>query len=75
MAHDQIFTSKECKFNHYGLVSYRIEIDLSMPLRPLQRHIWTRDDGTEEVQEWILSAKTTASNLVADGWSQIKPSA
>ena len=51
-----IYVSKPFPFPHYDLVSGRIEVDLTHHFRPLQRHIWTRADGIEDVESdaWIL---------------------
>ena len=66
-----IFQSKDFKFPHYGLKAGRIEIDLSVPERPLQRHIWIREDGSEDAEKWIASIRDTPERLLAKGWTQI----
>lgn len=66
------FTCPETKYGHYGMASYRIELDISEPSRPLQRHIWTRDSGEIETQDWIPTFRVDASKLLARGWKPIK---
>ena len=63
--------SKDFPFPHYGLVSGHIEIDLTEPRRPMQRHIWKREDGTKDVEQWIDTIRDTAERLLARGWRRI----
>lgn len=65
-----IFTSKATAYGHYGLASYQIEVDLTDPRRPLQRHIWTHDDGVVEAEPWIPTINETPAHLLAMGWTQ-----
>ena len=69
----QIFTSREMPYGHYGLRSFRIEVDLTEHHHPLQRHIWTRDDGSVDAEEWVRSIPDTPERLIANGWSAVEP--
>jgi hypothetical protein len=67
-----IYRSKQFDFPHYGLISGHIEIDNSFPLRPLQRHIWTRQDGSEDAEEWISTIRVQPEEqLLAKGWTKL----
>ncbi len=44
--------SREVEYPHYGQRSYHIEIRQDGPIAH-QRHVWTREDGWVEVDEWI----------------------
>lgn len=66
-----IYTSKPFAFPHYGLVAGRIEIDLAHEQRPLQRHIWTRADGTIDAEKWIPTIRATPESLLAKGWKLV----
>jgi hypothetical protein len=66
-----IYTTDRKPYPHFGYTAYRIEVDASVPQRPLQRHIWTRADGTEEAEAWILSPGTKVERLIADGFTPI----
>lgn len=66
-----IFVSKQNAFPHYEGrhgVAYRIEIDLTQPQRPMQRHIWVMADGSERPDAWIASLRDTPENLLARGY-------
>lgn len=66
-----IYTTKNIAYGHYGMAAYRIEIDNTLPVAPLQRHIWTRDDGTEMTEEWIRSIRQSPERLLASGYTAI----
>ena len=68
----QIYTTKEIEFGHYGYKSYRIERDLSFQYKSYQRHVWIRDDGSIEENEWIESVLETPEQLVFRGYSKVK---
>lgn len=54
----------------------RIEVDLTHPWIPMQRHIWTYHDGKEWVEDWIKSLpNTTAEKLLGRGWKHVSHSA
>lgn len=72
---EMILTSKETGFDHYGCASYRIEVDYTDPHFPRQRHIWTRADGTQDVEPWVRSIFVPTHQLLASGWTEIKESA
>jgi hypothetical protein len=65
-----IYTSRPFKFPHYGLVSGRIQVDLTHSVRPLQRHIWTRADGSEDAEPWIATIRETEERLLANGFTR-----
>lgn len=65
------YTTEEIAYGHYGAKAYRIEMDIDVPARPLQRHIWTLDDGSVKVEEWIASIRQTPEQLLAKGWSKV----
>ena len=49
-----IYRSQEKSYGHYGYRSYHIEgREISGTWQ--QRHIWTLDDGSIEIEEWIAS--------------------
>jgi hypothetical protein len=68
-----ILTTSEVPYPYYGMRSYRIEIDLSERHHPLQRHIWTREDGTVDVQEWIRTIPETKEGALQRGYRVIQP--
>jgi hypothetical protein len=57
------YTTAEIAYSHYGNVSYRIELDLSNPHRHMQRHIWTRETGEVEAQDWIDAGRISERDL------------
>lgn len=67
-----IMTTRTMPFGHYGYAAYRIEMDLTNPHAPLQRHIWTHDDGRIEAEGWIRSSgHMTAAELERQGWKAV----
>lgn len=52
------------------VAGYRIEVDNTFLLKPLQRHIWTFRDGTSRTEEWILSVKQTNEQFEKNGWGR-----
>lgn len=66
------YTTKTHSYPHYGMAAYRIEIDISEPLRPLQRHIWTRADGSVDEEAWIATIRTSPDKLIATGYSLVE---
>lgn len=65
----EIYTSKDCPFNYYGFLTYRIEIDLTNNHVPLQRHIWTKNDGSKREDEWVPTGlNQTKDKLLKEGW-------
>lgn len=73
MPETAIFKSKQQPFPHYEGghgVAYRIEIDLTIPQRPMQRHIWIMADGSEQVEDWIASLHETPENLLSRGYER-----
>lgn len=66
------YTTDEIPYPLYGQRSYRIEKDLSDPHRPLQRHIWTRDNGEVYVEEWIRSLSRGHEDEIAHGYRPIE---
>ena len=58
-----IYTTQDIPFGHHGFTHYRIEIDTGNSRQHFQRHIWTRDDGSEDVNDWITSFQHTAKDL------------
>lgn len=44
--------SREVEYPHYGQRSYHIEIRRDGPIAH-QRHVWTRADGSVDVEDWI----------------------
>lgn len=67
-----IFTSPEIPFNHYDFKSYRIEIDMTQPRVPLQRHIWTNSNGTMQRDEWVGSVVQTEKDLIERGFTEVR---
>lgn len=65
------FTTKEQPYTHYGMKSYRIEVDLTNKHNPLQRHIWTDSDGVVEIGEWILTSYDLPELLIKRGYKPI----
>ena len=63
-----MLTTIDTTFGHYGFASYRIEVDATEPHRPMQRHIWTRDDGTVEVEQWIPTISASREALLKCGF-------
>ena len=63
-----IYTSKEVPYPYYGMKSYRIEINAGDPYRWFQRHIWTREDGTTEVDDWIPTPRMSQEMLEKKGY-------
>lgn len=51
----EVDVSKKPEWTDSDVRSYRIELDITAPERPLQRHIWTLKDGTVDAEDWILS--------------------
>lgn len=66
-----VWKSKFIRMPGYGYVGCRIEIDLSDKSSPKQRHIWIREDGTENNEEWIKSLPDTPEKLLKKGWSNL----
>jgi hypothetical protein len=66
-----IYSTREMAYGHYGYKSYRIEIDTSAKHRPLQRHIWTEDDGTVREQDWIDTYYADEADLLKRGYVKI----
>lgn len=66
-----IYTTGEISYPHYGQKSYRIEADLSNKNIPLQRHIWTDENGEVETEDWIDSIYESPESLVARGYKAV----
>lgn len=64
-----IYKSRTFPYPHYGLIAGRIEIDLADPHRPMQRHIWIKEDGREDAEGWIPSLPTTSQRLLDCMWT------
>lgn len=60
-----IYRSDETPFSSDGepIKSYHIEIDMTDPARPLQRHVWTHDDGSVHCEEWIPGPRWSFADL------------
>ena len=52
----QIYTTKEIPFSYYEYSGYRIEIDITDSRRVFQRHVWIRNSGIVEKDDWIDSS-------------------
>jgi len=65
-----IFTSPQILFPHYSFKSYRIEVDMTQPRLPLQRHIWTMSDGSIQEDEWFNSLSQTEEDLIKRGFAK-----
>lgn len=67
-----LYTTEQIPFPYYGFQSYRIEVDISNPMRPLQRHVWKSESGeTDKVDDWIDSAfpsRMTPDRLIERGF-------
>jgi hypothetical protein len=66
-----LYTTQEIAYGHFGNKSYRIEIDLSSRYRPMQRHIWTRDDGSVRNDDWIDAVSADESDLLKRGYKKV----
>jgi hypothetical protein len=65
-------TKKEYPFGYDGLRGYKIQLDLSVKHRPLQRHIWFKEDGLIEEEEWIsFVSSRTPDELINRGYIKI----
>lgn len=67
----EIYRSPEFPYPHFGLKSGHIEVDLTDPRRPTQRHIWRNADGTHDYESWIDTIHETSANLLAKGWKRV----
>lgn len=66
-----LFTSTEVPFDQFGFSSYRIEVELSDRFRPLQRHVWTANDGGKEIDPWIRTLYGDPDYYLAKGWTRV----
>lgn len=67
-----IYRSKEVDYPYYGNKSYHILLDITDSKRPLQTHVWTKEDGSIDVQAWIPSIKESAESLEKKGWTKVE---
>lgn len=65
------FTTQEMQYGHFGARSYRIEMDLTNPQRPMQRHIWSMEDGSVDVRNWIYAGQRTEADLLRHGYERL----
>ena len=69
--HTPTHTTLELPYPFYGYKSYRIEV-INDKLKPLQRHIWTTQDGEIETQDWINGFYDTEEKLTSGHWRKVK---
>jgi len=74
-----IYETKEIDFKHYDCKSYKIQINLSNPHQPLQRHIFIKINGEQAIDKiiggdsdgWIQSGKRTEKELLDKGYRKV----
>jgi hypothetical protein len=57
-------------YEHYGNLSYVIQVDTASP-QPMQRHIWLKEDGSESVDSWIPTIAESIESLKVRGWIEV----
>ena len=53
-----IYSTEPREYGYYGMKSYRIEKMRTEHGQLMQRHVWTRDDGTIQTEKWICSIES-----------------
>lgn len=64
-------TTNEIPFVFHGMRCYRIEI-INDNVRPMQRHVWTRADGSVDVQPWIRGFHCEPKALEQGRWMEVR---
>ena len=68
-----IYQSPETKFEHYGYISYVIQVDTTNPRQHWQRHIWKAvDPEMDHSEDWIQTPITDKQLFTKRGYTEVK---